>query len=327
MPNKYIYGLHDRGGENLLIYNGEPRGWVLVTEEIGHNPNDHRGADYQDIDSRGLNVIVRLNNAYGPHGTIPHPDNYAAFAQRAANFVAASRGCHRWIIGNETNMEREQPRQHDSDRAEPITPRLYADCYNQVRRAIKSLAGHESDEVIIAAIAPWNNQTPYEADPKGVYLRNGNGNWLKYLRDITDVLHASGQGFDAIAMHAYSHGYDPGLIWSPETMGPPFQNYFYHFQHFKQQIWALRSAIPTTTFYITEANGDGPWPYNSHGWVTEAYKAVNSWNTSMSKHKIACLILFRWMNDHEDWGMENKGGVHQDLHNAISKGFFFTRRI
>lgn len=327
MLNDYIYGLHDRGGEQYLKVDGEARGWILVTEEIGHDPNDARGADYQDLAQQGFNVIVRLNNAYGPHGTIPLPEHYDSFAQRARSFVAASRGCKVWIIGNEMNMEREQPRKPGTNTAQPITPRNYADCFVKCLRAIKGLPDHNTDEVLIGPVAPWNNQTPYAPDPLGFYPGNDNGNWLKYLRDITDVLHGQGTQIDGIAIHTYSHGYDPALIWSVETMGPPFQTYFYHFQHFKQMIWAIRSAIPATTFYITESNGDGPWPYDSHTWVQEAYEAVNSWNKATSKHKIACLILFRWQNDHENWGIEGKNGVISDLQAAMAQGYTLKKRI
>jgi hypothetical protein len=60
--NPYLYGLHDRGGEHLLMDNGTAKGWVLVTEAIGSNPNDRGGSNYEDLANRGIGVIVRLNN-------------------------------------------------------------------------------------------------------------------------------------------------------------------------------------------------------------------------------------------------------------------------
>lgn len=59
--NQYIYGLHDPGGEHLL----DGKGWVVVTEAIGHDPNDRSGVNYSAIPNQGLGVIVRLNNGYG----------------------------------------------------------------------------------------------------------------------------------------------------------------------------------------------------------------------------------------------------------------------
>ncbi|MCB0182345.1 MAG: hypothetical protein KDI62_29240, partial [Anaerolineae bacterium] len=106
--NRFIYGLHDPGGEHLMIVNGQAKGWVLVTEEIGSEANDRGSADYRNIADRGLGVIVRLNQSYGSNGTIPREERYPEFAQRVANFVAGSQGAHIWLIGNEMNLEREQ---------------------------------------------------------------------------------------------------------------------------------------------------------------------------------------------------------------------------
>ena len=69
--NRYLYGLHDKGGEPLLTPNGVAKGWVLVTEEIRANPNDTGSRDYSDITGKGLGVIVRLNYGYYGVGTIP----------------------------------------------------------------------------------------------------------------------------------------------------------------------------------------------------------------------------------------------------------------
>ena len=161
--NAYIYGLHDAGGEHLLVDNATPKGWVLLTEAIGSDPHAPGGGNYTGISNQGLGVIVRLNQDYGPNGTIPREEFYPQFGQRCANFVAGSQGAHIWVLGNEMNFEREQPRQAGSNLAEPITPRRYAKCYKMVRAKIKSVPGHEKDLVVVGAIGPWNGQTPYEA--------------------------------------------------------------------------------------------------------------------------------------------------------------------
>ena len=104
-----IYGLHDPGGEQILLDAGQS-GWILFTEEIGQNPADQSGRDYRAYSSQNLGVIVRLNHGYYPRGTIPTSDRYAEFAQRCANFVANSLGAKIWIIGNEMNYDIERPR-------------------------------------------------------------------------------------------------------------------------------------------------------------------------------------------------------------------------
>ena len=131
----HIFGLHDPGGEHLMLEAGRP-GWVLVTEAIGANPNDQSGGDYRYLSDRGLGVIVRLNNAYHPGGTIPYSSHYRDFARRCGNFVENSRGCHIWIIGNEPNLPWERP---GGEGGEVITPELYARCFLLCRNEILSL--------------------------------------------------------------------------------------------------------------------------------------------------------------------------------------------
>jgi hypothetical protein len=72
--NPYIYGFHDRGGEHLMMVNGEAKGWVLVTEAIGTEAHERGGSNYSDLANKGLGVIVRLNQSYGSNGTIPREE-------------------------------------------------------------------------------------------------------------------------------------------------------------------------------------------------------------------------------------------------------------
>ena len=60
--SRFLYGIHDPGGEHLL----GGRGWVLFTELVSEG-----GKDYSRYADQGLGVIVRLNHAYGP--TLPGP--------------------------------------------------------------------------------------------------------------------------------------------------------------------------------------------------------------------------------------------------------------
>ena len=94
-----LYAIH---GKNDLDYDG----WVILTEGIGRDPGNYHGTDYRGLQQT---PIVRLNHGYHPHGTIPQMGQYNDFARRVANFVAASPGCSRWIIGNEPNHEQERP--------------------------------------------------------------------------------------------------------------------------------------------------------------------------------------------------------------------------
>lgn len=340
--NPYIYGLHDPGGEHLLIDNGQAKGWVVVTEAIGAEANERGGGDYRGLADKGIGVIVRLNQSYGSNGTIPREERYPEFAQRVANFVEDSKGAHIWLIGNEMNLEREQPRQRGSNQAEKITPRRYAECYKLCRRKIKALDGHADDLVLVGAIGPWNGQTWYEADPKGTYPANkipnapGNypyhgffGDFIKYFQDL--LLAIGADNCDGIAIHTYSHGYEPHMVTDKAKMGPPFQNYYFNFYTYRDQMNAIPANMRHLPVYLTEANGDvqggkeshepgATWPFGNNGWVKEAYKEIDRWNQT-GKQQIRCMVLFRWIKDPLGWTIDGKSGVQQDLREAIAKNY------
>jgi N-acetyl-anhydromuramyl-L-alanine amidase AmpD len=316
----YIYGFHDPGGEQIMLDAGVP-GWVLVTEAIGHDPNNRTGGDYRGLSDRELGVIVRLNNGYNPDGTLPFEREYANFARRCANFVAASQGAHLWIIGNETNHPIEWPGAvwnwgpgwpapvSPDKRGEEITPVRYASCYRQCRNAIKAVPGHEGDQVLVAAPAPWNILLTYPGNP--------NGDWVKYF---SDMLAAVGAGnLDGITLHTYTHGASPALITSEEKMGDPrFAHLRYHFRAYMDFMAVIPQAMRSLPVYITESNqGDQAWENANTGWVRAAYTEIDRWNRA-SAQKIRNLLLYRWPQVPGDrWGIEGKAGVIEDFRGAL----------
>jgi|GEM_PF-6844667 len=114
----FLYGIHDHEPVPEEYVNhiraGVPTVWVTSTMAIGHDPSDQSGYDFSWFANNGCTVICRLNNGHFPDGTIPRPADYAAFAQRCANFVRNSKGCEIWLIGNETNIAASGARTHGS---------------------------------------------------------------------------------------------------------------------------------------------------------------------------------------------------------------------
>jgi len=106
--SQWIFGLHDPGGEQIMLAANRP-GWIVFSEAVGHDPSNRGGRDYRSYSGRGIGVICRINNGYYPEGTLPLSRYYGDFSQRCSNFVAASPGCRTWIIGNEANYEVERP--------------------------------------------------------------------------------------------------------------------------------------------------------------------------------------------------------------------------
>jgi WD40 repeat protein len=331
--NAYIYGVHDKGGEHLMIENGEAKGWVLVSEVIGADPNDRRGRNYTDLTDQGLGVIVVLVNAHGPDGTIPLADQCPNFAQRATNFVGSSLGAHIWVIGNEMNLQREQPRRPDTSEPQLITPRDYADCYRQVREAIKSLSGREDDQVIMAAISPWSSNTFYAADPEGRYTANqipkGSADdpllayWGDYIKYLQDTLLAIGpDNIDGIAIHAYTHGSDPNLIFSDSKLDPPFEDYYYQFRTYQDQMNAIPPEFQHLPVYLTEIDQNEAWVDINSGWVQNVYEEINNWNAA-GNQPIRAAILYRWSMD-DKWTIEDKFRVQADFQAAVTQNYQWT---
>lgn len=383
----YIFGIHEPGGERHMVNVGRP-GWIVFTEGIGYDPNVQDYRDYRSYSEQGLGVIVRLNNGYYPNGTIPHSRHYANFAQRCANFVANSRGCKIWIIGNEMNYRLErppsaartaaanttggtassnlvdrlrgffqslvqpetgtnapQPTPDDpylrgsperfsaitqssrgagstagtADRAavaaaddgtEVITPALYAQCYKLCRDAIRRMAGHEDDQVLIGAVAPWNNQTTYPG--------NTRGDWVQYFQDILNALGPS--GVDGITLHTYTHQPDPNLITSEQKMNPPFADRRYEFRAYQDFMNAIPATMRSLPVYITETNQDVPWLDQNIAWVQRAYGEIHWWNQQPTNQKIRALVLYRWPVI-DRWFIEGKGGVVEDFKTALQQEY------
>jgi len=325
--SKYLYGLHDPGGEHIMLGQGVP-GWVLITVAIGHDPNDHSpgddrsfGGDYRRLSDKGLGVIIRLNNGYGSLGTIPYERDYDNFAQRCANFVRRSCGAHIWIVGNEPNHPIEwpgadwdwdiiPPRPKSPDKeGEKITPERYARCYRKVREAIHALSGHENDQVLTAAIAPWNPLTTYPGNP--------NGDWVQYFRDLLELL--GPENCDGIALHTYTHGTDPKLIRSDEKVGDPrYSHYHWHFRAYRDFMQAIPDNMRHLPVYITETDqGDDPWRNENTGWVRQAYGEIDEWNKNQ-RQQIRSLILYRWPR-WDKWHIEGKEGVIEDFKQALKE--------
>ncbi len=359
--SKWLYGIHDAGGEQLMLEAGKP-GWVVCSEVIGHDPEDLSGRNFLRYRLHKLGVICRLDNGRYPHGTIPARRHYEDFARRCANFVSASPGCTIWIIGNEPNCAAERPHANSGARRKParrlwnaitafirsfvdshgdrpgiswtkrdeagatrsprmaaeayeaepresparfsslrselntrgdseggtdgevLTPALYARCYALCRAAIRALPGHGDDQVLVAAVAPWNDQTRYAG--------NEWGDWSFYLRDVLALLGAD--GCDGFALHCHTHQADPRLIESEATMGAPFAGRHLEFRAYRDFLAEVPQDMRHLPVYITEADAGEDWPERNTGWVRAAYDEIAAWNRSPGAQTIHCLALYRW---------------------------------
>lgn len=320
------------------------RGWIVFSEVLGHDPSDLMGKDYSSFSRQGLGVIVCLNNGYFPQGTLPLSSEYANFARRCANFVGGSKGCSRWVIGNEMNYAIGRPstasaldaRKHvgDAPTSDPtlrslperfsallsaidregatevaegeelITPQLYANCYSMCRQAIHGLEGHEKDQVLVGAVAPWNSQTVYPGNPSG--------DWIKYFQDI--LLQCGASGCDGITLHTYTNGANPTLILDNSKL-PDFPQHHCHFQAYRDFMHAIPVNMRHLPVYITETDQGGPWENVNRGWIQAAYAEIDRWNRQNTQ-KIQALVLYRWPQL-DRWHIKGKEGVIEDFRVAL----------
>lgn len=300
----FIYGIHDRGGAHVL----KGKGWVVQAEELGCDPNDWSSASYADLADQSLGVIVRLNHGYGPsNGTIPVVERYEDFAVRCGNYVEKSAGCHIWIIGNEPNLGCERPQW------QPIRATMYANCYRLCRREIRRRPGHENDQVIVAAIGPWNVET---------------GPWIDYFRDLLWELNVNtvhGCQVDGIAIHTYSRSPWPQDVETDARMDPPFSHLHSGFRTYQDFMAAVPPWARHLPVYITEANQNNPWQNGNTGWVQAAYAEIDRWNGGRDHQQIRCVALYRW-EKYDQWHIAGKSGVIEDLRVALTYGYRWGSR-
>ncbi len=296
LMSKYIFGIHDAGPWFDLVRQAGKTAWCVYTEEIGHDPSNHAGKDFR---SDGITPIVRLNNAYGKgHGTIPTPDEYADFAQRCANFVAASRGLQYVVIGNEIALEWEWPTD------EPIRLVDYVQCYRLCYDAIKRVNANVM--VAPAAVAPWNDSTPDAPD------------WIMQLPTMLNMLSSR---VDWICLHAYTRRYGADAFATGARMNPPYAHRYSEWETLWEFMQAIPQAFRRLPVMITEANGNGPWPAENTGWIRAMYASINWWNQQTDNQRIRAACLFRWLLDDKQWSMAHSPGAAEDFRLALAQDY------
>ncbi|RIK37160.1 MAG: hypothetical protein DCC55_25140, partial [Chloroflexi bacterium] len=189
-------------------------------------------------------------------------------------------------------------------------------CYRLCREAIHRLPGHEDDQVLVGAVAPWNTQT--------MYTGNANGDWALYFRDILAEL--GPLECDGFALHTYTHGPDPALISSDEKLDPPFQNYHRHFRAYRDFLQAVPANMRHLPAYITETDQVTPWLDQNSGWVRRAYAEIHAWNQQPNNQRIRALALYRWPRL-DRWYIDGKSGVIEDFHFALQNDYRWSNAI
>ncbi len=190
---------------------------------------------------------------------------------------------------------------------ELITPERYARCYRLCRDAIHRLPGHETDQVLVGAVAPWNTQT--------IYPGNANGDWIHYFRDILQML--GPEQCDGFALHAYTHADEADRIASEAKLTTPFQHYHKEFHVYRDFLQAVPPSMRHLAAYIAEAGPTEPWIDTNTGWVQCAYADVAEWNATPENQQVRAVILYRWPRL-DRWFIDGKSGVIEDFQQALA---------
>lgn len=278
-----LYSLHDRDAHPHVPTGG----WIVESIALSENPEP---VNYTAIRA-DINWILRLNWAHnGKDGTIPPAGQYQEFAKRCAVYAAASKGANVFVISNEPNHTVERPH------GVKIEPEDYAECFNLCYAAITY--ERPDAEVITAAVAPWD-------------ITHGL-DWLVYYKRMLDAVTEC----DGLAVHGYTHGADPNLIWSTEKV----RGWYWHFPVIYQTIQAIPPRFATRPVHVTETDqGDHAWADVNSGWVANAYMSIDEHNVTPGTQKIHSLTLYRWRGD--KYELHNKPQVLADFNHAVSFGY------
>ena len=184
---------------------------------------------------------------------------------------------------------------------------MYATCYTLCRNAIKALSGHQADQVLTGAVAPWNTQTAYAG--------NTPGDWVQYQTDLLAQLGPA--GCDGISIHAYTHGGDPSLIHTDAFMNAPFSHRQYNFRVYQDFMRGIPANMRHLPVYLTEADQNDAWQNANQGWIQRAYGEIEWWNRQPGTQVIRALILYRWPNV-DRWGLEGKTALYEDFRQAMT---------
>jgi hypothetical protein len=331
----FIYGIHDHdpNPQEFLdhLSAGGATGWITATIAIGSNPNDTGGDDFSRWENQGHTVIVRLNNGYCDSGTIPAREQYDGFARRAANYVAASRGVHIWVIGNETNLAGEWP--VVDGRKRYVSPQDYALLFRKTYDAIKAV--RPDDRVMSQALAPFGG--PYGEGTACGSPHDGNPlNWVDYMNQMLTAIEQSG-GIDGIAVHINSRGYTQDAIHSTQRVNAGGRLLYTSFYVYKDWVdYGIPESLYHLPIYATESNGIHYWsgghPENpgSHyepGWLQEVYAEINRYNqqaATTGKPIFRAVNLYRWCAWCDGWNIDHsryKGQILADLDQAVAQGY------
>lgn len=216
---------------------------------------------------------------------MPRADRLAAHEAAVVETMRLNPSAWGFIYGNEPNNKREWPHGF------PLSHNYYRASYNRVW----------------AHKPPGARLSPCAIDPYNAGWGDWRATWYDVLCRIT--------GCDFLALHAYTHGPDPGLIWhKKEFMHAPLLGVYYDMRVLESQqdiipakFWGVPVVVTETNHWIKN-DGSAGWEPNAGEWVREAYKYFAS-------KGVAGACLFR--HGYKDWRYGGLSNILDALKEAV----------
>ena len=276
-----LRGVHDRAGADWLVDEGLA-GWCLLATYLGTDAQDLHLGGY---DAARVRMLVNARFSYalddGGQGTMPAPGDLAAFEGAYLETMRRNPAAWAFIYCNEMNNSREWPDGY------VLTPEYYVQSFNRVWAA--KPAGMR---LFLGAIDPFNS---------------GWGDWRQCWRWVMDNI----TDCDGLAMHAYTHGPELGLIEGHRQFSDaPLTGVYYDLRVLESQQeivpprFQSKPIVVTETNHFTRENGDIGWDSDTGEWVRQAYRYF-------AQRGVQGACLFRF--NHNDWRFGDKPQVLEAL--------------
>jgi hypothetical protein len=291
-----LIGLHDRDGADWMKQNSL-KGVCLVLAQVQEQPLP---LDFSDLAKAGITVLLRIGYGYADGaGTIPRPDQLAAFEKAVAQTLNNAKGVTATHYCNEINNASEAPGWNPEVNAPgpdyfPLTPDYYIQSYNRVWYKIRT-----DVKLGPAPLDPYYGPPfPYLA-----YSSNNRDWWQAIVKGIA--------GADALFFHSKTQDNNPDNIWSPARFGgDPLTWQYFHFRTIENGLNDVPNRFKTLPVYLTEVNPQVKsnkrlgWEANNGKWVTECVNYLQNWNAAVGTQPVNGAIFYRWAND--ELALENK---------------------
>ena len=242
-----LRGVHDRAGGDWLRAN-QLQGWCLLPVYVG---TSWRDLNLDPLADAGIRCLVNLRFSYAVDdhgaGTMPRPDELAVFKRACLDTMARNPRAHAFVICNEMNNPREWPRDFT------LTPAYYRNFYQGV---------YEEKP-------PGAQVWPGSIDP----FNAGWGDWRVVWQEVLASIE-----LDGVALHGYTHGPDPQLIWHEKRFThPPLIGVYYDLRVVETQLSIIpiqhrnKEMVVTETNHYVRRDGSVGWEADAGLWVSQAY--------------------------------------------------------